>query len=229
MSFLQSNLGLEIKTENYHIFFGNKNASLDALTVKFPQYQYFRVKQIHSALAVEADSELREADAHYTDKNGRALIIATADCLPILIYDKKTSLTASVHAGWKGVATKILPITIAALLKRGADIATCSFFIGPHILQNSFEIEVDIKDQLKESIIAASEFEKLFFLKQIEGKTKFYLSLRDLVQAQVIEMGGTTKQIISSDIDTKTNLDWHSFRRDKAASGRNISFIAKLN
>lgn len=225
MQIVNSHLGLEIKTDRYYAFFGNKNANLDLLKKKFPEYQFFRIKQTHSNIALEADVEMRDADAHYTKVNNSALLIATADCAPILIYDTRTCLIASVHAGWKGVATRILPLTIAALIKKGASIKDCLIYIGPHILQNSFEVEAEVRDQLQVSLLSPSKFEEFCFSKKIEGQEKYYVNLKAILLEQILEMGGIFDQVASVDIDTKSNLDWHSFRRDKANSGRNLSFI----
>lgn len=224
----ETKLGLEIKTEGHHIFFGNKDAHLDLLKTNYFNNQFLRIKQIHSAIMVEASNEVKEADAHFTDKKNCALVIATADCLPILIYDKKSTFVASIHAGWKGVATRILPIAIAELTKKGLNSKDFVFFIGPHISQNSFEVEVEVANQLRKCISVGSDFNKFSFSKNIDGTEKFYINLKSLVQEQILEMGGVESQIFSSVIDTKTNSNWHSYRRDKVASGRNLSFIVSL-
>jgi YfiH family protein len=228
MTLSETNLGLEIKTERHHIFFGNRDVDLDLLKTNYLNYQFLRIKQTHSAITVEASPQLRDADAHFTNKKNCALVIATADCLPVLIYDKKSSFVASIHAGWKGVANRILPIAIAELTKKGLNSKNFVFFIGPHIAQNSFEVEVDVANQLRDSISVTSDFNKFSYSKKTDGTEKFYINLKSLIQEQILEMGGVEDQIISSMTDTKTNSNWHSYRRDKSASGRNLSFIVSL-
>jgi copper oxidase (laccase) domain-containing protein len=62
----------------------------------------------------------------------------------------------------------------------------------------------------------------------VSGVDKFYVCLRSIVKSQIADLVGNDRQIITSEIDTKTNLDWHSFRRDGASFGRNLSFITSL-
>ena len=47
-------------------------------------------------------------DGLITKKKGLALSVLTADCAPILIYDKKTKMIGAIHAGWKGALKKIV-------------------------------------------------------------------------------------------------------------------------
>jgi YfiH family protein len=228
MNLEESDLGLQIQTDKYHVFFGNKKASIEILKSKFSDYQFLRVKQTHSSFVVLASTEVKEADAHYTDKKNLALVVSTADCVPILIHDRISNMVGSVHAGWKGVANKILPNAIIEFAKKGVKIENCHFFVGPHILQKSFEVEIEVKEQLKQSLANPSDFESLYQSNQIGNKEKFYVNLQSVLQSQILDMGGSKAQITKSEIDTKTNFNWHSFRRDKADSGRNISFIVSL-
>ena len=43
-----------------------------------------------------------------TNMNGIVLGVLTADCVPILIYDKKNKIIGCIHAGWKGVFKGII-------------------------------------------------------------------------------------------------------------------------
>jgi hypothetical protein len=226
MDIFAGELGIEIKIEQFQLFFGNKKASQDLIEAKFPEYQFLRVKQVHGARVIAASSDIAEADAHYTDKKSKALIIATADCVPILIYDKKSSMVASIHAGWKGLALKILSETMIELKKNGVDIKNCFFYIGPHIAQDSFETGDEVKNQLIKTVTQIGDLTELYYSKKVDGVEKYFISLKSILMNQIIEMGGTLSNIRTSEIDTKLNLAWHSFRRDKAGSGRNLSFIA---
>ena len=47
-----------------------------------------------------------------TKIKGIALGVVTADCVPILIYDKKKKIIGCIHAGWKGAFSGIIKNTI---------------------------------------------------------------------------------------------------------------------
>ena len=43
-----------------------------------------------------------KADAIITNQKKLPIAVLTADCVPILLYDNKKKIIASIHAGWKG-------------------------------------------------------------------------------------------------------------------------------
>ena len=43
-----------------------------------------------------------KADAIICEKIKIPIAVLTADCVPILIFDKKRKMIAAIHAGWRG-------------------------------------------------------------------------------------------------------------------------------
>ena len=77
--------------------------------------------QIHSSKFYyinKAPKRKLVGDGLITKKNGLALSILTADCAPILIYDKKTKMIGAIHAGWKGAYKKIVIKMLKFFLKK---------------------------------------------------------------------------------------------------------------
>ena len=64
--------------------------------------------QVHGAdvRIIESDSDLnengKEADGLITNLTATPLLIFTADCVPVVFYDKKQNVAALAHAGWRG-------------------------------------------------------------------------------------------------------------------------------
>ena len=54
-------------------------------------------------------------DALITHLSGLALVVSTADCLPILIHDPIRRAVAAVHAGWRGTAKRIAARALGAM------------------------------------------------------------------------------------------------------------------
>ena len=46
--------------------------------------------------------KILKGDALITNKRKIILGVLTADCAPILVYDKKLNIISAIHAGWKG-------------------------------------------------------------------------------------------------------------------------------
>lgn len=221
--------------KNY--FFGDKNSSLKDCSTKFSTLNFFGVKQTHSDICITYEGDLITdsivGDAIIAKKNTVALYIKTADCMPILIQGK--DYIAAVHAGWRGVENNILIHTINKLYSAGEKPSNLEIKIGPHIQQSSFEISEDVLSLLLESMTTTTHLVSKYdlnnrssnFLSEkdlyYKNNEKYFFNLKKLIEWQMNLIGIISYEI--SSVDTKTHEAYHSFRRDHAASGRNISYI----
>ena len=78
--------------------------------------------QTHSNNVIEiSESNLSRrinSDAMITRNKKIALGVLTADCVPILIYDKRNEIIGCIHAGWKGALSGIIKRTINKILRK---------------------------------------------------------------------------------------------------------------
>ena len=65
------------------------------------KFYFFDKKNIHH-------KNKKLGDALITKEKKIILGILTADCVPILIYDKKLKIVSAIHAGWKGAYKGII-------------------------------------------------------------------------------------------------------------------------
>ena len=95
---------------------------------------------------------LRGLVALITNVPGYCVCVTTADCVPVLLYDKKQHVVAAVHAGWKGTVKHIVSNVMDHLNKmfgtQGEDVIAC---IGPSISLESFEVGDEVYDAFEES------------------------------------------------------------------------------
>ncbi len=100
--------------------------------------------QIHSPKVVTLDAPLTgprpQADAMVTATKGIALGILTADCAPILFYDRSSQTIGAAHAGWKGALHGVIGAVIRAMEALGAERQTIHATVGPCISQQSYEV-----------------------------------------------------------------------------------------
>jgi YfiH family protein len=223
MPYFQSELGVGYKLPEHLVFFGNKIGDFGALSKEFPHISFRRVRQTHSSIVAESSGVIQEADAHYTGENLLAPVVATADCIPLMIFCRHTKRVAAVHAGWRGVQNQITVNTLNTLKNSGSVKNDFTFYIGPHIRQNSFETDEDVFSALS---LAHPDLEPEKFTRQNEKK--YYIDLSFLVRYQIEKYLNSDAEIFDVLIDTKTNDEFHSYRRDKELSGRNLNFIVKL-
>lgn len=215
--------GTVIETEKFVAFFGKKNSEVAKLHELFPQFHLRRIKQVHGNAVVESSSKDNDfdktADAHFTSESGLGLCVITADCIPVLIYCSSPQMVCGIHAGWRGVANRIIPTAIHQLLSLGARAEDLSILIGPHIQQNSFEVDRPVEEEL----LRAANVQAQDVVKRVGEKS--HIDLRGIVFAQLAEFDISPEQVKALFIDTKSNSDYHSFRRDRENSGRQVSFI----
>lgn len=212
--FKETELGFCFQGKNHFVFFGKKNCTIEDLKSAYPYYEFRQTRQTHSDLIIEScsTSETKEADAHFTAEENVALIVRTADCIPVFVYADNAETVLAVHAGWRGVENKIL---LKSLMHLNIN-KNLSIYFGPHILQNSFQVDLDVKNKLEPE-------SHQFFQKD----NKFYIDLKSILIKQI--QSYTEFNLESLDIDTVTTSSFNSFRRDKENSGRNLSFIVKMN
>lgn len=216
MNFLETDLGFEFTTEKYLAFFGKKNSSLDNLKNAYPHFNFKLLHQVHGNELLHTDADSvndRKADAHWTTEKNVALISKSADCIPVLAFSEAQNQILAIHAGWRGVQNRIIPKSLSTLGH------TLDILIGPHITKNSFDIQTDCLDLLKQC--TRLDLTKWF----LNGRA----DLDAIILDQIEEIQASKKSIRSLVYDTKTDLRFHSHRRDRDKAGRQNSFIVLLN
>lgn len=88
-------------------------------------------------------------DALITIDAGVTLVVFTADCTPILLYDTRSGAVGAVHAGWRGTAADIVGKTVHAMREAfGSRAEDLHAAIGPNIGACCFETDADVPNAL---------------------------------------------------------------------------------
>ena len=172
-----------------------------------------------SANGAQRHALLQGIDALVTDRPGVCLCISTADCIPILLYDKKRPAVAAVHAGWRGTVKFIVGHTLEQMrILYGTDGADVSAVIGPGISLQAFEVG----DEVHEAFRSAG-----FPMDRIARKQeKWHLDLPEANRLQLLDFGVPSAAIEVSGICTYTqHEDFFSARRLGLKSGRMLTGI----
>jgi len=124
-----------------------KNAGLTVEPVWLTQTHSATVVDIGDeqggAMAGEKAAEPVRADASFSSKPGKVCVVMTADCLPLLLCDKKGTQVAAIHAGWRGLLNGIIENTVNMFSVPGADIIA---WFGPAIGPKAFEVGREVKE-----------------------------------------------------------------------------------
>jgi YfiH family protein len=194
-------------------------ARLAALLPSVPVWLH----QVHGVRVVEVDAANRaslladppDADAAVTRTPGIAIAVRTADCLPVVFCDRRGTVVAAAHAGWRGLASGVLEATVRAMAVDPRDVVA---WIGPAIGPSAFEVGRDVLD----AYAGAYPSDAACFIPVGDGKWLAdlpALARRRLARAGVAMVAGGT---------WCTHGDaarFHSWRRDRSA-GRMATAIA---
>ena len=176
--------------------------------------------QVHATEIVAVDetsqeSQLEGVDALMTKVPGLCIGVSTADCIPVLLYDKVNHAVSAIHAGWRGTVKRIVEKAVAQMTavygSRPSDIIAQ---IGPGIHVESFEVG----DEVYEAFAAAG-----FSLETISRRygEKWHIDLPECNRRQLIATGIPEAQISISPICTYQHPDlYFSARRLGINSGR---------
>ena len=170
----------------------------------------------------ERESQLQGIDALTTREPGVCLCISTADCIPILLYDKKHRAIAAVHAGWRGTAGFITNHVLHHMHTLygtvGADLLAC---IGPGISPEAFEVGNEVYEAFRQ---AGFPMEHIAHRHPTTGK--WHIDLPQANRLQLLDFGIPARQIESCGICTYTrHEEFFSARRLGIKSGRILSGI----
>ncbi len=86
-------------------------------------------------------------DGHVSSLPGTALAVSVADCIPVFLAHPG-GMVGVLHAGWRGVASRILDAGLALFTARGLDPADVLVHLGPGISGRAYEVGPDVYEQL---------------------------------------------------------------------------------
>ena len=147
----------------------------------------------HSDHASLCHRDYPECDALVTDDPGTALMVFTADCTPVLLWDSVTGAIGAAHAGWRGTAAKIAVKTLQAMTDHfGCDPKNVCAAIGPNIGQCHFETDADVPEAILAAYGQAAE-------PYIEKKgEKYFLDLKAINALGLREAGVSSIELSDS-------------------------------
>ena len=116
------------------------------------------LNQTHSNIVIELPSPVLNGDASYTREKNLVCVVQTADCLPILMTNKKGTVVAAIHAGWRGLLNGVIENTIHKMNMPPNELLV---WLGPAISQKYFEVGFDVKYSFCEK---SKDTEKAFCL-----------------------------------------------------------------
>lgn len=181
-------------------------------------------RQTHSVnVAVIGDGlpRLEGVDALVTARDDVALVVNTADCLPVVFNDSRRGVIAIAHAGWRGLYGGILAATVAEMVRMGAVPRDIRVAIGPCICGACYEVDEAF----------AARFEARFGagVRMIAATGhKPHVDLRAAAITELECCGIDRTRISDSGICSRCDERLFSARRQGVHSGRIATVVKKI-
>lgn len=189
------------------------------------------VRQVHGCHCLVVDGGQSsgdlgqfEADALVTGVPGILLGVLTADCLPLILVDRRRRAVAVVHAGWRGLVRGVVLEALREMqLRFAVPIAELEVYVGPAIGSCCFAVGSEVLDIFRR-------------LPELEGRTHWYarrssgwyLDLLAVQRAQLFAAGVVEEHFYALDLCTCCHDFCFSYRRDHGISGRQMAFVGLL-
>lgn len=208
------------------------------------------VRQFHSNLVViacggESNEQPRKADGVITAEPGLLLAIQTADCIPVLVADRKQRVVAAFHAGWRGTVSRIVESGVGKMRLEfgsrpedliaaiGPGVGACCYAVGEEVLsefESQFTYAPALFREVYDSDPIKTKYPMLFLTQRAPGHSPIGPSLHlDLIEAnrrQLLDAGVKPRAIhfVGGCTSTHTKL-FFSHRASRGHAGRMMSVI----
>jgi len=205
-----------------------RNIRVVAENLGFDEEKLVMTRQIHSDIVrvvTEKDHlglchrDYPQCDGLVTNTPGVTLLVFTADCTPLLLYDPVTGAVGAAHAGWRGTASAIGAKCVEAMVKHfGTEPKNIRAAIGPNIAMCHFETDADVPQAMR---AAFGEDVEPFMEKRGD---KYHLDLK-AINAMVLRRAGVENIDISDGCTCCAPETFWSHRVTKGARGSQGAFI----
>lgn len=198
--------------KNRELFLGQQNVDLSDLVVANLAHSS-QIGIVNESDKGKGARDLKTAilatDGLITKERGVFLMVTTADCLPVLVYDPILKIAGVIHAGWRGIIGQIIPKTIEKFKSLGSDPAHLIFGIGPGICQKHFVVKKDVLSLFLDYYPSAS------FIRNNDG----YVDLKKAIMVDLKKHGISNHNIeISNACTVCENGLYGSFRKEKSSA-----------
>jgi len=172
--------------------------------------------------AEEQKACLEGVDAVMTNVPGVCIGVSTADCIPVLLYDKVRRASCAIHAGWRGTVKRIVEKSVAKMISiygsRPEDIVAQ---IGPGIHLESFEVGDEVYEAFAKEGFAMETISRKYPANDGSKIEKWHIDLPACNRLQLEGSGIPSSQIAVSEVCTFQQYEtYFSARRLGINSGR---------
>jgi YfiH family protein len=214
------------------------------------------LRQIHSgvvhvlrdrkqAVATEDGRAVLRGDGMMTNLPGLLLGIQTADCIPVLVADRKRRAVAGFHAGWRGTVARIVergiglmrleygsrPQDLVAAI--GPGVGPCCYAVGEEVVQqfiSQFVYFSELFSEVYDADPVREKYPQLFLTARAPGHSNLgpqtHLDLWEANRRQLLDAGLPAKNItVMAECTACKPVRYFSHRGEHGFTGRMLNAI----
>jgi hypothetical protein len=201
------------------------------------------LRQIHSDLIYRVDSMPEQplaGDGMVTDTPGLLLAVKNADCLPVILADRKRRAVGVFHAGWRGTVKRIVEKGVGEMRRHfksdprslvaaiGPGVQACCYEVGEEVrtrFESQFAYAASLFREVKDSDPVREKYPLLFLTARAPGHgelpVRLFLDLVEANRRQLLDAGLLAKNIDTAAPCTSCHTELlFSFRAEKGVTGR---------
>ncbi|MCB5261573.1 MAG: polyphenol oxidase family protein [Candidatus Cloacimonetes bacterium] len=168
-----------------------------------------------------AHAQIPLADGFATNIADQYLLIRTADCYPVLLYEKDAKAIAAVHSGREGSRKNIVGRAVQILVEHfGCDPANIIAHVGAGVCEEHYQVSEELYEAFNASLSADG-----FSACTTQHR---HLNLRAVIFQQLLRAGLKYINIENVQICSYEHPDYYSYRRD-LGNNRQINLIGISN
>lgn len=155
-------------------------------------------------------------DGYICKEKNIATLVTTADCNPIIIYDKEKNIYANIHSGWMGTIKQIYLKAVRIMHDKFncnyKDLIVC---IGPSIKKCCFTSE---DENFKNNFTNIWKNEKEYIYYE-ENSKRFHIDLSYVIKQDLLKIGIKDENIVIPNICTRCNTSSFFSYRESTQKG----------
>jgi polyphenol oxidase len=207
------------------------------------------LRQVHSNIVLIAGASENDrpckGDGLMTNEPGLLIGVQTADCIPVLVADKKRKVVAAFHAGWRGTVKRIVEMGIGRmrlefgsrpedlLAAIGPGIGPCCYAVGEEVLtefESQFAYSSELFSEVYDTDPVRTKYPMLFLTQRAPGHSpigpSLHVNLMEANRRQLLDAGlkPASIQIVGGCTSCQPAM-FFSHRTSKGRSGRMLSVI----
>jgi YfiH family protein len=184
-------------------------------------------------------------DGMVTATPGLILAVQTADCLPVILVDRKRQAVGVFHAGWRGTVKRIVEKGVGEMRRYfktdprdlvaaiGPGVKGCCYEVGEEVrtkFESQFAYGGSLFREVKESDPVREKYPLLFLTARAPGHgelpVKLFLDLVEANRRQLLDAGVLAKNIDAVGPCTACHTELlFSYRTEKGITGRMMTGV----